>query len=199
MPLGALILAAGCGGGGGGSGSSGEDGELVGTATAAACAAYCKQFAPTGPACGSPTLQYGTPDQCTNMCLAFPAGKDGDASGNSLACRVTHAQKSTMSPATECVYAGPSGGGGCGDEVESFCSLATAICHAEYPTAEGCKTVAVGIQSGPLYAFDAPGISSGNTLSCRLFYVANAAQNKNEPEARSTNCALAGVISMACK
>lgn len=194
MPLGALILAAGCGGG-----SDEEDGELVGTATPAACDAYCKQFAPTGSACGAPNLQYGTPDQCTNLCLAFPAGKDGDTRVNSLACRVTHAQKSAMSPATECVYAGPSVNGGCGDVVESFCSLATAICHAEYPTMEGCKTVATGIQPGPLYAFGAPGISSGNTLSCRLFYVANAAQHKNEPEARSADCALAGIISMACK
>lgn len=194
MPLGALILAAGCGGG-----SDDEDGELVGTATAEACAAYCAQFAPTGSACGAPNLQYGTPDQCTNLCRAFPAGKDGDATGNSLACRVTHVKKSTMETATECVYAGPSGGGGCGEVVESFCSVATAICHAEYPTVEGCKTVAAGLQPGPLYAFSAADISKGNTLSCRLFYVANAAQNKNEPEARSANCALAGLISMACK
>jgi hypothetical protein len=52
---------------------------------------------------------------CMEACMMWPAGEEGDTSGNSVACRAYHADDpAALDPATHCPHASPDGGGVCG-------------------------------------------------------------------------------------
>ena len=99
----ALYVGAACGGDGGDSGdqdeapgdagggrdASGDDGgNADASAASASCADYCESIMAS---CTGDLAQYKFMPTCLASCALFPAGEAGADSGDSIACRVTHA------------------------------------------------------------------------------------------------------------
>lgn len=143
------------------------------------CEAYCTAAMTN---CAKEKL-YPTLATCLAACQDMPPGTPGDATGDSLACRVHHAQDAEDAGGgvtTECAAAGPLGNGVCGDRCVTFCRMAT----------HGCRTVAnpafaseeeclASCGPGRDFAFDpdAPeldAVGSLNTLNCRNGLVVEA-------------------------
>lgn len=111
-----LLFVAACGGNSSSTPDAGGSG---------ACTDYCTAILAN---CGTGHAQYSGMDQCMSSCQAFPAGTDGDQSGDSVACRLYHANAAAADPDLHCPHAGPSGDGVCGTDCEGYCDLATTYC-----------------------------------------------------------------------
>jgi hypothetical protein len=108
-------------------GSSSGDGATTGVVDAKSCSDYCALVAKN---CKGKQEQY-TDIDCEDVCNAdskWNAGTPGDATGNTLACRVTHATAAAIDQAANCLVAGKSGGGVCGSLCENFCRLSAKNC-----------------------------------------------------------------------
>jgi len=133
------------------------------------CATACRA---TMSSCTGANAQYASPEECMASCSHFPIGTMADTSGNSLGCRIHHALAAEAAPDVHCLHAGPSGGGHCGYPCDGFCSIVVAACPAQYPSMGDCWSACTAFSPGPLYA---SGVTSGNTLSCRLAHATMAA------------------------
>jgi hypothetical protein len=193
----ALISAAGCedeGGGlssnqgsptGPGTGGAGTTGPGTGgsgtggTALPSDCATYCDTILEV---CVEENAMYANDAYCSDVCLEFPAGKDGAISGNSLACRTHYLAFATASPEDadiNCRYAGPGTEGKCGGSCENFCFLAQRICtgeQAQWANDENCRADCEDFAMGSPYVVGA----TGDTYACRLYQLTLAADNPLE-------------------
>jgi hypothetical protein len=136
-----------------------------------ACSDYCKLVSDH---CKDHPQYAGTLD-CERTCLAMPVGESGAMSGNSIACRTSHAILAAEDAALHCPHAGPSGGDLCGGACESFCTLAVVLCtdqHEVWPNVEACAGDCVQFPSDPPY--DAT-VLSGDSYACRLAHLTLAA------------------------
>jgi hypothetical protein len=165
----------------------GTDAPPDGASSSMACMTYCNSIQTT---CVGGNAQYdfgsvGTDGSCVGACLDLPAGVAGAASGNSLACRVTHTQLAMTDPDTHCVHAGPSGGDMCGTTCEGFCSIASMACPTQWPAAT-CAATCATVPSAPPYDRS---ITTGDTIECRLHYAVLATVDAatNCPETSPTN------------
>jgi hypothetical protein len=143
------------------------------------CSAYCTSVMA---ACTTTNQQYASMDQCVASCAHYPEGASGDMSGNTLGCRTTHANLAKTDPTTHCVHAGPSGGGVCGTPCEGFCSLVTAECPTAWTTAS-CPTGCAAFAATPPYTSN---ITSGNSLSCRIYHATEASTDATDHCAHTT-------------
>lgn len=110
-------------------------------------------------------------------CAAIPQnGKDMDASGNTMQCRVYHTGAAASGADLHCPHAGPSGGGACGSLCESFCSIATAVCPTEWPQENDCMTACMGWTAAGMN-YNAADYTAGNTTECRLYHLSVAASD----------------------
>ena len=91
------------------------------------CTSYCTTI--TG-ACTAANLQYSDMATCVASCAHFPVGTLADMGGDTLGCRLYHANAAKTDPGTHCVHAGPGGGGVCGMPCMGFCDLVVAECRA---------------------------------------------------------------------
>jgi hypothetical protein len=86
----------------------------IDTAVPDDCTRYCDAM---DTHCGS-NAQYADRAECEAYCAAagWPVGTEGDMDGNTIECRIYHANFATESgdPATHCPHAGPSGAEVCG-------------------------------------------------------------------------------------
>ncbi len=146
----------------------------------------------------------GLTDPCLYLCNHYlspgtydpPDGAEPPAV-DTLACRLwhAHAAASTGHPEIHCRHAGPLGSTLCGDPCASFCNLDYRYCVDDhnvetYPTQMACQDVCIDtVGSAPQDAGfvynqsvgditdDAGGgISSGNTLNCRLWHLETSIQ-----------------------
>jgi hypothetical protein len=80
--------------------------------------------------CTGMNQQYGTMANCLHSCSVFPVGAASDISGNTLGCRIYHANAAmkTNNPTLHCPHAGPGGGGACGADCVGYCQLAMHFC-----------------------------------------------------------------------
>ncbi len=152
------------------SGSSGTtpDGPGSGSATLS-CATYCSAIVAN---CTGTNVQYDgmmAMAKCMGTCATFPMGTAADTSGNTLGCRIYHANNAKTDPTTHCIHAGPSGAGVCGMPCEGFCSIVDSVCPTQYP-AGTCAGLCAGYAATPAYTSPA----TGNNLSCRLYHATNA-------------------------
>lgn len=149
----------------------------------AACTTYCSTVATN---CTAANLQY-TPliGPCQDYCVRalsnnpeiWSAGAAAATSGNSLACRTTHAGLAATDPVVHCPHAGTSGGNTCGDWCENYCDLALSACTGSnqlYATKAACLTACALIPSGGV-----ANATSGNTLQCRIYHLAVASTPAN--------------------
>ncbi len=167
----ALLIAA-CGGGGS---------QSTTTSGGDPCARYCSIMDST--CVGSDAQFGGLLGSCQSYCgttNAWPAGTPGAGSGNSMACRNTHAiLASQATNATDrsahCGHAGPSGADTCGSWCENYCVLVLKNCT-------GANGAGLGFTDQPgcmaaCSAFATNGnINSpkGNTVQCRIYYAGAA-------------------------
>jgi len=120
-------------GGGAGGGAAGSSAEAGAKPT---CSSYCDAIMANctggdGSDGGKTNQQYSAKSNCMAICALFPAGKAGDTTGDSLACRAYHADaaKSSKNPTLHCPHAGPGGDGQCGDVCPAYCRMVTNFCQ----------------------------------------------------------------------
>ncbi|MDC0742130.1 hypothetical protein [Polyangium mundeleinium] len=203
-----LIATTGCGdensGGSGGSGGSGASGGTGGTggmggsggsggSAAVDCDKYCTDIAAN---CTGENQQYADKASCMGSCTGLPAdGKDGDAAGNTMQCRVYHTSAATGDPATHCQHGGPSGGATCGSLCQAFCSLAVETCPTQWPQEGECMTSCMGWTAANM-TYNAANFTAGNTTECRLYHLTVAASDET---AAATHCPHTIAMSDTCK
>jgi hypothetical protein len=161
-----LVLAA-CGsstssGYGGGATTSGTGGTA--SASAPDCATYCDEIMAS---CTGTHAQYSDAATCKASCAAFPLGKSGDVSGDTLGCRVYHVGVAKTDP-THCTHAGPGGDGLCGTNCQGFCDIAMKACPAVYTDAAACAADCATFKDD--VAYDAA-VATGDSLACRLYHL----------------------------
>jgi hypothetical protein len=170
-------------------------------------------------ACTGAYAQYSSTTECMTACALLPAGDAGDALGNSIACRTTHAGYAmTMDGGQNphCWHAGPYGYGGCGTECESFCLLATTYCTTAggfdggpppYASNADCKTACDtfaridDVDGGGKFVdggFNAAGPASGNTFDCREYHLGAALAGPGMTGGQELHCNHPGVDSGTC-
>jgi len=134
------------------------------------------------------TIQFTDAAQCNAWCgtaYGWTAGTAGATSGNTIACRVTHAGLAvTPGPATtHCPHAGPTGGGACGTLCENYCDAAVRNCtgaNTTFADRATCITACTTATTGATPAVptngavNAPG---GNSIQCRIWHLAQAQGN----------------------
>jgi hypothetical protein len=118
----ALSAGAGCADDGSGRATEQEALEL-------SCPAYCTHIRSV---CTDANQQYINEQTCLAACATWPVGREGDETGDSLACRLHHVAEITdptsMEAADHCSHTGPAGDGVCGSNCEGYCDLVQASC-----------------------------------------------------------------------
>lgn len=138
------------------------------------CEAYCSAIMKN---CTGQFQQYLSMSTCLAMCPNFEFGREGDTSGNSLACRITHAAlAATNGPAVHCPHAGPLGADTCGHPCEGFCLLDQARCGsldggAPYANELDCRTQCAQYTYTPGSEITS---ETGDSLNCRLWHLETA-------------------------
>ncbi len=103
-------------------------------------------------------------DDCSAYCNAkFEPGTFGDTAGDTLGCRIYHAEVAAQGDAeVHCPHAGPTGGGVCGEWCEVYCGLA-AQCEGLYADDDACAAACAEFEEGP---------ADGDTVQCRILALA---------------------------
>jgi hypothetical protein len=158
------------------------------------CAYYCSTIQA---ACTGAVQQYAADADCMHTCAKFTPGALDQTTGDTLGCRIYHAEAAMTSASTHCVHAGPTGGGMCGtatpDYCAVFCPLENAICPSAYPATgngrcagnAGCPSIA----SNPPYSSKD---TNKNDIQCRFYHLTAAATNP------SVHCPHTVVASAVC-
>jgi hypothetical protein len=146
------------------------------------CTTYCSLITTN---CAGNYAQYDNMNHCMAMCGAFPVGTDADMGGNTLGCRIYHANASSTLGLDHCYHAGPNGAdlasnaSICGTQCEAYCSImlhkpgCNDTLRAFNAMAE-CTAICSSFPSSmTLYYNNA----SGNTLQCRLYHAKVAFSN----------------------
>jgi hypothetical protein len=75
------------------------------------CTDYCTTFLANCETDAANT--YADETDCETQCAAFDCGTSDDTSGDTLGCRIYHANAAATDPATHCIHASAAGTGGC--------------------------------------------------------------------------------------
>lgn len=167
-----------CGGGTGGSGGGGLS-----------CESYCNDVMAN---CQGTNIQWSNLDTCLGACESYDVGQASDESGNTLGCRSTFARGAANDPDSNCVRAGPSGGGVCGSECDGYCTLMQNVCPGSFTDSGSCSEACLMFDVvGPFNAT----IVTGDSRECRTYHVSVAAENP--PETAAIHCPHSGVVPTA--
>jgi hypothetical protein len=168
----------------------GGDGGNTDAAAAPTCTDYCTTIAAN---CTAANLMYASTAECMATCTKFTPGTVGQTSGNTLGCRLYHANNaagSTANANTHCRHGGPGGDGLCGTNCEGFCTIVQGSCSTQaqppYADMAACMTACGGYATTPIYVANPP---QGNTLTCRLYHATAAA---NAPGTHCSHTSQAG-------
>jgi hypothetical protein len=179
----------------GGDAGGGDDG---GGPLTLSCASYCATIMRN---CTGANAEYLSPDICLSMCPALELNTTiGDTMDDTLGCRLFHARAAALTPNVSCRFAGPLGGGHCGDDpCLSFCTLDVGYCVSPRPVPyEGgipecradCTTYPyVTVGAGDTTTEDT------NTLNCRLWHLETAF---TDPQSGLFHCAHTDLASATC-
>ena len=177
-----LVLAAGCGDDGGTKtpdASTSIDAASIDAppGSAPTCADYCTKIAAN---CTGTNQQYSNAAMCMSTCALFTPGASADTGGNTLGCRVYHANNAATGPGVHCRHAGPGGDGVCGANCDGFCTIVQGACAAQavkpYADKPACMTACGGFATTPVYD---QSVQTGNSLSCRLYHATAASGAPN--------------------
>jgi hypothetical protein len=136
---------------------------------------------------------YGAAAECMATCMRFPVGTSADSSGNTLGCRITHANNAAGNANLHCRHAGPGGDAVCGANCEGFCTIVLGSCTGGQQQFGGdlgtCMTACAGFATAPPYVANA----TGDNFACRLYHATAAAANP------TTHCGHVAVASPVCQ
>jgi hypothetical protein len=183
---------------------AGDSGEapVVGSA---ACNAYCNLLMST---CVGTFVQFATNDACMRACAIYPPGASDDNTGlgNTLRCRMQHAEAAKVEYLGHCPHAGAFGFNACGSTCENICQLAQSWCGAgpggnPFGSTASCEAACDSMQYAParpdgLVAFNAEGPTSGDTLDCRMYQLVKSLESS---AARSVYCPRIAFMSAVCR
>ena len=164
------------------------------------CAEYCRLVSDK---CSEVRPQYDDArDECESLCVYLESSPGGDATNDTLACRLERARSSGGERQSDCDGAGRGSNGACGTNCDAYCSLMRGICPDQYeafdPSAadddEGsCQRVCAAMEDAnaaytPLPyernpRLDAPGRP---TLDCRFWHLGTAAIEKQQDGVANT-------------
>jgi hypothetical protein len=116
-----------------------------------------------------------TPASCANVADNFLPGFRNATSGNTNNCRLYHSLVGiTQNQTAHCLHGGTDGGvkdgGVCGSICEAYCRLQETTCPTNFNSTATCMTVCAGFAKNGLV-----GATDGNSIQCRLYHVAVAA------------------------
>jgi hypothetical protein len=162
---------------------SGEAGSSGAGNPPSACDDYCSLMVKD---CSGSDAQYIDADACHEACLSFPVGTPGDTHGNTLACRLTYANRAHSEPYTYCTGAGPGGDAKCGTNCEGFCTLMMAACTAAstgpgreyFESFLDCQSSCSELDDVGSYNTSDRSLQKGaDHVQCRLYHVGAALMN----------------------
>jgi hypothetical protein len=168
-------------GGNGGNGANGGTGGAVDPTLD--CTTYCG-FMETNCTADAAETMYVNTANCMDYCATLTPGTNGtgmDATGeDTLGCRIYHSNgPASTDPVTHCIHAGPAGAGQCGDNCESFCSQAQAICavggaNEQWATEAACLTDCQTFDATTQYSSSVTMAVSGEDFACHLYHLTAA-------------------------
>lgn len=139
------------------------------------CGQYCSSVMSS---CAEGFAVYGSSEACLAACSILPEGEQGDRSGNSVQCRLYHADAAGAEPSFYCPIAGPGGGGTCGTPCDGLCALAQSVCvddNAVWSSPEECRAECASLPDLGAYTTDqSAGMYQGNHVQCRLLHASAA-------------------------
>lgn len=148
---------------------------LGGGAVESLCDRYCASVMSN---CAEAFAVYGSPQACLAACGLLPEGEEGDQSGNSVQCRLYHADVAVAEPSFYCPIAGPGGDGTCGNPCDGLCALAQSVCvddNAVWASADECRAECGTLPDLGAYTTDqSAGMYQGNHVQCRLLHASAA-------------------------
>ncbi len=164
-------------GGEGGTGASdSSDGGGGAAPEVSICERYC---AAVMAGCTGEFAVYGDEEACLAVCAAMPVGNPGDAGGNTVECRLTHAKSAAAEPSFYCPMAGPSGNGVCGTSCDGLCTLAGKACSGDdalWATEHDCRVACALLPDLGTYSVDPQfDMYKGGHVQCRIFHASAAA------------------------
>jgi hypothetical protein len=152
--------------------------------------AYCDTIQTT---CTGANAQYPDATSCLAAAAKFtPGAASTEKTGDTLGCRIYHAQNAMLGGAPalpiHCPHAGPIGGavdataGQCGaTPCDDFCNLDAKVCGSDaapvtgvtkrYATVDACKTACAAFAKTPAYS---SATMTGNTFACRVWHLVKA-------------------------
>lgn len=137
------------------------------------CALYCEKVMAN---CQGEFEQYSQSRICELYCATLPPGEPGDETGNTVACRLHHAEQIEEiggEEVTLCPIAGPGGAGVCGGNCEGFCAANQAVCDPELDLDDCVADCEALVDLG---TYDTS-IQEGGSVQCRLYHVSAATIN----------------------
>ena len=153
-----------------GSDSGGE--VCIDPPTEPTCADYCAKISAV---CTGDNAQYESESACLDYCATFgklPVGELSDTAGNTIGCRIYHADVASAdaeSAQLHCPHAGPSGGDVCGAWCEVYCQLSSANCappSALFPGDAECLEACAAYSDGGDI-----GATGGDSVQCRIYHL----------------------------
>jgi hypothetical protein len=141
------------------------------------CATYCTAIMAN---CTGTNQQYTTVDNCMNVCKAIPVGTAADQSGNTLGCRIYHANFAKNDPVTHCPHAGPGGNGVCGADCAGYCQIALMYCTGAnqiYTSPQDCMTTCMSFPDTLRFNVNDATVQASNSQACLLYHSQEASSN----------------------
>jgi hypothetical protein len=167
-----------------GAGAAGMDGS---GSVPTLCERYCDTVMAN---CGGDFAVYASRENCLSVCAHLPEGTEGDASGNTVHCRLRAAELAPSEVPYYCPVAGPGGNSVCGSNCSGFCALVVSICTGEnevWTSTESCLWACSQLSDEGSYTTSlAAEYYQGSHLQCRLYHVAAAA---DEPSVHCVHAA----------
>ncbi len=149
---------------------------------ALSCDEYCGKIQA---ACKN-NIQYDSELECIRYCEqsgVFHLGSRGETSGNTLACRIYHAEvAAATNPDLHCIHAGTSGGNVCGTYCDNYCALALNNCKDKlFSSFQECETACKQLSTQGI-----PGDTLGDSVQCRLYHLGVA--GSQPPLSQNIHC-----------
>lgn len=154
----------------------------------------CEEFCNLTLAVCTDDLQvYESREQCLAVCEALDPGTKADTDVNTAGCRMYHTFSSILYPSGHCAHTGPGGDGHCPEAENgvpgscvSYCSLLRTACEAgfdeEYGDLKACHEHCKRIRGSDRDSGYSVHVPDGNTLQCRLLYLARTLEGEDACE-----------------
>lgn len=138
------------------------------------CESYCTTISET---CTGDMQQYGTTQQCLDVCATLTPGSVDDDQDNTVGCRLHYANEAAEDPEGFCRAAGPGGDEICGGDCQGFCQIQSEACvgdDEQFANNTDCISACTNFDDSVPYSSN---VVDGDSRACRLYHLTVAATN----------------------